>query len=90
MTFLPSSLTILYSPLVQISGKLSMFNQYLKPFMINGSDLDFITAQVNLRPLFDATGEAIIAWDGIGAIYNGYGQQIWDGTGLTATAAVAA
>jgi hypothetical protein len=52
-----------------------MFNQYLKPFMINGSDLDFITAQVNLRPLFDVTGEAIIAWDGIGAIYNGYGQQ---------------
>ena len=67
-----------------------MLNPFLKPFMINGSDIDFITAQVNFRPLFDATGNAIIAWDGTGPIFDGYGQQIWDGTGLSAAQAQAA
>ncbi|OYU35683.1 peroxidase family protein [Novosphingobium sp. PASSN1] len=66
-----------------------MFNAALKPFMINGSDIDFITTQVNFRPLFDVDGNAIIAWDGTGAIYDGYGKQVWDGTGLSAAQAQA-
>jgi len=64
-----------------------MTSSYLKPFMINGTDIDFITAQVNFRPLFDVDGNAIIAWDGTGPIYDGYGKQIWDGTGLSAAQA---
>ena len=67
-----------------------MFNALLKPFMINGTDINFITAQVNFRPLFDVDGNAIIAWDGTGPIYDGYGAQIWNGTGLTAAQAQAA
>lgn len=67
-----------------------MFNPFLKPFMLNGTDIDFITAQVNFRPLFDVDGNAIIAWDGTGPIYDGYGTQIWNGTGKTAAEAQAA
>lgn len=67
-----------------------MFNAALKPFMLNGSDIDFITTQVNFRPLFDAAGDAIIAWDGTGPIFDGYGKQLWDGTGLSAADAQAA
>lgn len=69
------------------SGVFTMFGQYLKPFMINGSDIDFITSQVNFRPLFDADGTALINWNGVGPIYDGSGRQIWNGTGLGAAQA---
>jgi Ca2+-binding RTX toxin-like protein len=55
----------------------------LKPFVIDQTDLDFIFAQVNFRPLFDAAGNAIIQWDGTGKIYDGKGAPIGQG-GVTA------
>jgi hypothetical protein len=42
----------------------------LKPFRFNLTDLKFIRDQINFRPLFDAAGNAIIAWDGTGAVYD--------------------
>ncbi len=51
----------------------------LKPFYLNGSDIDFLLAQIKFRPLFDAAGNAIINWDGTGAVYDGHHNLIWDG-----------
>lgn len=59
-------------------------NTSLKPFIFNLNDIEFVLAQVNFLPLFDAGGNAIIDWNGTGAIYNQSGALIWDGTGLTA------
>ena len=57
-----------------------MTTQYkLKPFVLNGSDLSYILNQVTFRPLFDAQGNAIIAWDGVGAIYDTQGNLIANG-----------
>ena len=53
------------------------------------SDLGFLLRQVTFRPLFDLAGNAIIAWDGTGAIYDGHGTLIWNGDGLTSAAAIA-
>ncbi len=53
----------------------------LKPFVLNHSDLEFILSQVNFVPLFDADGNAIINWDGAGAVYDGHGNVIWDPAG---------
>jgi Ca2+-binding RTX toxin-like protein len=74
-----------------------------KPFRFNLSDLNFMRDQINFRPLFDAAGNAIVAWDGTGAIYDSNNlstrTQLWDGilvagtggTGIhTATQAIAA
>lgn len=57
-------------------------SNYLKPFVIDQSDIDFILSQVNFRPLFDAAGNAIILWDGTGAVYDAHGNLI--GTGGSA------
>ncbi|MEQ1639843.1 MAG: peroxidase family protein, partial [Novosphingobium sp.] len=67
-----------------------MYSSSLKPFVLNASDLAFILKQINFRPLFDAAGNAIVNWTGVGAIYDGHGNQIWDGTtgGLTAQQAL--
>jgi Ca2+-binding RTX toxin-like protein len=62
-------------------------NFKLKPFKFNLSDLNFIRDQINFRPLFDSHGNAIIAWNGTGSIYDAKGVQ-YDTTGLTANAAV--
>ena len=55
----------------------------LKPFSINLSDLKFMRDQIAFRPLFDGFGNAIIAWNGTGAIYNSNNMatrsQLWDG-----------
>jgi Ca2+-binding RTX toxin-like protein len=55
----------------------------LKPFRFNLSDLNFIRDQINFRPLFDAAGNAVIAWDGTGAVYDsndmGSRNQLWNG-----------
>jgi Ca2+-binding RTX toxin-like protein len=61
----------------------------LKPFRFNLADLNFIQAQINFRPLFDAAGNAIINWDGIGNIFDATGNQ-YDTTGMDAAAAIAA
>jgi Ca2+-binding RTX toxin-like protein len=53
----------------------------LKPFVINQSDLDFLLAQVTFLPLFDVGGNAIIGWDGTGAVYDKYGTKLWDPAG---------
>ena len=53
----------------------------LKPFILNQTDLDFILAQLDFVPLFDANGDAIINWDGTGAVYNTAGMAIWDPVG---------
>lgn len=42
----------------------------LKPFRFNLSDLNFMRDQINFRPLYDADGNAIIAWDGTGTVYD--------------------
>ncbi len=57
-----------------------------RPFTFNANDLQFMLSQIRFRPLFDAAGAVIIAWDGIGAIYDQSGIQLWDGTAaLTVT-----
>ncbi|MEQ1538552.1 MAG: peroxidase family protein [Sphingorhabdus sp.] len=56
-----------------------MYSSALKPFVFNATDLEFILRQINFRPLFDADGNAIINWDGTGAIFDGHANPIWDG-----------
>ena len=51
----------------------------LKPFVLNLDDLNFIFDQVDFRPLFDFDGNAIILWDGTGAIYDRSRNLIWNG-----------
>ena len=64
----------------------------LKPFSINLSDLKFMRDQIAFRPLFDAFGNAIIAWDGTGAIYNSNNMatrtQLWDGLSALSAPAI--
>ncbi|MCK1379617.1 heme peroxidase, partial [Bradyrhizobium sp. 24] len=68
-------------------------SNYLKPFVIDQSDIDFILSQVNFRPLFDGAGNAIILWDGTGAVYDSHGNLIGSGGTVagdaTSTAAIA-
>lgn len=52
----------------------------LKPFLFNLNDVEYVLAQVNFLPLFDENGNAIIAWDGTGAIYDINKNQLWDGS----------
>ena len=66
-----------------------VLNPSLKPFVINGSDLDFLLQQTNFLPLFDVNGNAIVAWPGVGAIFDGYGNLIWNGIGLSPIDAMA-
>ncbi|RYF03050.1 MAG: heme peroxidase, partial [Oxalobacteraceae bacterium] len=60
----------------------------LKPFVLDGTDLTFLLDQVTFRPLFDAGGNALINWNGVGAIYDSHHQLIWNGQGLSAADAV--
>lgn len=53
-------------------------NFILKPFRFNLSDLNFIRDQINFKPLFDASGNAIINWDGTGAVFNDKGVAYAD------------
>jgi hypothetical protein len=53
----------------------------LKPFVLNLTDLNFILDQLNFLPLFDASGNAIIGWDGTGAVYDRSGTKLWDSDG---------
>ncbi|MDB5638306.1 MAG: hypothetical protein JWP51_3214 [Bradyrhizobium sp.] len=55
----------------------------LKPFVIDQTDLDFILAQLNFLPLFTLAGDAVINWDGTGAVYDRKGTKLWDATGGT-------
>jgi len=48
-------------------------NFILKPFRFNLTDLNFIRDQIQFKPLFDVAGNAIINWDGTGAVYNDKG-----------------
>ena len=41
----------------------------LKPFVINIGDIQFLIDQVNLQPLFDASGALIFNWDGATTVY---------------------
>ncbi|MNG23927.1 hypothetical protein D3C84_1085890 [compost metagenome] len=50
----------------------------LKPFRFNLSDLKFMRDQINFRPLYDADGNAIIAWDGTGTVYDANGVAYAD------------
>jgi len=69
-------------------------NYILKPFRFNLTDLNFLRDQIDFRPLFDAAGNAIIAWDGTGAIYdakhNQYATINPDGTPMSPAEAIAA
>ena len=42
------------------------------------------------KGLFDSSGNAIIDWNGTGAVYDAYGNLMWDGLGLSADQAIAA
>jgi Ca2+-binding RTX toxin-like protein len=46
-------------------------NSSLKPFVINGTDIQFLLDQVSFVALFDADGAAILNWNGIGPVYDG-------------------
>ena len=55
---------------------------YLKPFNINGNDIQFLLDQINFRPLFRMVNgqlQVVIAWDGTGAIFDQWGNPLWDG-----------
>jgi Ca2+-binding RTX toxin-like protein len=67
-----------------------MYSSALKPFAFNTTDIEFLLAQVNFRPLFDAAGNAILNWDGTGAIFDARHRLIWDGTGMGAADAISA
>ncbi|NOU24393.1 MAG: heme peroxidase, partial [Methylotenera sp.] len=54
-------------------------NYTLKPYSFNFRDMEFLTKQINFRPLFDVNGNALIAWNGTGAINDVNGNQIWNG-----------
>ena len=56
-----------------------------RSFTFNANDLQFLLNQIRFRPLFDAAGAAIVSWDGLGAIYDQYGQQLWDGAASLTT-----
>lgn len=62
-------------------------NYQPKPFVLNNGDLQFLLKQITFKPLFDAAGNAIVAWDGTGAIYDGQGNQLWSGSGTYLTPA---
>src|SRR5882672_1701973 len=62
----------------------------LKPFVLNLDDLNFLFDQVTFVPLFDQDSNAIIAWDGTGAIYGGHQNLIWNGIGKTPEEAIQA
>ncbi|NDP37696.1 MAG: heme peroxidase [Rhodoferax sp.] len=64
-------------------------NYKLKPFRFNLDDLNFMRDQINFRPLFDAAGNALINWDGTGAIFDVTGTQ-YNTTGMSAVDAIAA
>lgn len=49
---------------------MSAISSSLKPFVINSSDIKFLIDQINFIPLFDASGNIIVAWDGTGTVYN--------------------
>jgi hypothetical protein len=58
-----------------------MYSSALKPFAFNTTDIEFLLAQVTFKPLFDAAGNAILNWDGTGAIYDAHHNLLWDGVG---------
>ncbi len=62
----------------------------LKSFLFNFSDLAFMRDQIGFKPLFDANGKAIVDWNGTGAVYDARGNVIWNGSGMTPSAALAA
>ncbi|MEQ1767059.1 MAG: peroxidase family protein, partial [Methylotenera sp.] len=51
-------------------------NFTLKPFRFNIVDLNFIKDQINFRPLFDAAGNALINWNGVGPAYDAHGNLL--------------
>ena len=57
---------------------MSTISPSLKPFVLDSTDLQFILDQLNFKPLFDAQGNIIVAWNGIGPIFNFYGKQYAD------------
>jgi Ca2+-binding RTX toxin-like protein len=58
---------------------MTLYTSALKPFAFNTTDIEFILAQINFKPLFDAAGNAIINWDGTGAVYDFRQSLLWDG-----------
>jgi Ca2+-binding RTX toxin-like protein len=68
-------------------GRSTIMSNSLKPFVIDQSDIDFILSQVNFRPLFDASGNAIILWNGTGNVYDSHGNLIGQGGTVAGDAA---
>jgi Ca2+-binding RTX toxin-like protein len=66
-----------------------IYRNALKPFVLDSTDMTFLLDQVSFRPLFDVAGNAIIGWNGVGAIYDAHQQLIWNGTGLAPADAIA-
>lgn len=61
----------------------------LKPFPFTLLDLNFMKAQMDFRPLFDAQGRPIVNWNGTTAIYDAHGVLLYNGSGLSAEQAIA-
>jgi hypothetical protein len=63
----------------------------LKPFVLNTNDLVYLLNQINFKPLFDASGNAVVAWDGMTEVRDAHNnvidlfglsqQQAWDAYG---------
>lgn len=63
----------------------------LKPFYLNANDISYLLAQINFHPMFDAAGNAVVAWDGTSPVLDAQGnaydltglsqQQAWDAYG---------
>jgi len=61
-----------------------------EPFVVRHSDLHFLLGQVAVRSIFNAVGNALFGWHGVGAIHEGCGNQARSGNGLGAAHAIAA
>lgn len=61
----------------------------LKSFPFTRIDMNFMRAQIEFRPLFDAQGKPIVNWNGLSAIYDANGVLLYDGNGLSAADAIA-
>ncbi len=53
-------------------------NYQLKPFVVNFNDLLYLLEQVTFVPLFDAEGNALIAFNGTADAYDSHGVLVWN------------
>jgi Ca2+-binding RTX toxin-like protein len=74
-------------PIKHFHFGVSVMANLLKPFVFNSTDIQFILDQLNFRPLFDITGNAVILWNGTGSVYDSRGALIGTGGAVAGDAA---